>query len=187
VAQIVVDTDSPIIWEGVEATFPEVRLIKRPEPLRGGEVPTNDVIRHDLSQTDAEFYLQTHCTNPLLRSQTVSQAVHAFFASRPEHDSLFSVTRYQKRLWDARTRPVNHDPRLLLRTQDLEPLFEENSCLYIFERSTFLKHNNRLGERPWMFEIEAIEAWDIDEEWDFLMAQSIMAHRGGGMKRPNLG
>jgi CMP-N-acetylneuraminic acid synthetase len=80
-------------------------------------------------------------------------------------------------LWDELGRAINHNPAVLLRTQDLPPVYEENSCLYIFTRQTLQIEHNRIGERPYLFEIEASEAWDIDEEIDFLMADLLMSHR----------
>jgi CMP-N-acetylneuraminic acid synthetase len=72
---------------------------------------------------------------------------------------------------------VNHNPAVLLRTQDLPPIYEENSCIYLFTRETLLSRRNRLGERPMMFEIDAREATDIDEELDFVIAETLMAHQ----------
>jgi CMP-N-acetylneuraminic acid synthetase len=114
--------------------------------------------------------LQTHSTNPLLRSGTISKAIQTFLASIPDHDSLFGVTRLQTRLWDREGNPINHDPNILIRTQDLPPIYEENSCIYIFSKEKLIERQNRLGERPLMFEIPAVEAWDIDEELDFTVA-----------------
>jgi len=95
----------------------------------------------------------------------------------PAYDSLFSVTRLQTRLWDGLARPLNHNPAILLRTQDLPPIFEENSCIYLFSRQTLELRRNRIGERPYLFEIEATEAMDIDEEHDFLIANLLLEHR----------
>jgi CMP-N-acetylneuraminic acid synthetase len=173
IAAVVVDTDSPVLREGIAREFPAVRVLDRPAHLRAGETPTNAVLAHDVSIVESPWYLQTHCTNPFLRPETMRAAIHRFLQGWPEHDALFSVTRFHKRLWDAAGRPVNHDPKILLRTQDLPPLYEENSCLYLFERETFLRTGNRLGERPRFFEIDALEAWDIDEEQDFLLAESL--------------
>jgi CMP-N-acetylneuraminic acid synthetase len=83
----------------------------------------------------------------------------------------------QKRLWDGLARPLNHNPAILLRTQDLPPVYEENSCMYLFTRQTLETRRNRLGERPFMFEMNASEAWDIDEEMDFLVADLLLSHR----------
>lgn len=174
VEQIVVDTDSPRLQEGIARQFPQVMLLERPGHLRDETVPMNDVLQHDVTQIPAPFYLQTHSTNPLLKAATIRAGIQAFFEAYPEHDSLFSVTRLQTRLWDADGKPVNHNPQELLRTQDLDPLYEENSCIYIFEREGFLERGNRLGEKPLMFEIEPADALDIDDEWDFAVAEALM-------------
>lgn len=177
ISEICVDTDSSTIIEGLRRGFPDVRIIERPEHLRAGETPMNEVLLHDTSQIKADFYLQTHSTNPLLQSQTVSRAIQTLFKHYPAYDSLFSVTRLHTRLWDELGRAINHNPSVLLRTQDLPPVFEENSCLYIFTRQTLVDKRNRLGERPMMFEVEAAEAWDIDEELDFQLAEFLLGQR----------
>jgi CMP-N-acetylneuraminic acid synthetase len=74
-------------------------------------------------------------------------------------------------------RAVNHNPAILLRTQDLPPIYEENSCMYLFSRQTLEQRRNRIGERPYLFEIPAAEAWDIDEELDFLIADLLVGQQ----------
>ena len=175
--EVVVDTDSPEVMDGIRAHFPSVRVLERPEHLRADTIPMNEILMYDTSQIQADLYLQTHSTNPLLRSQTVSRAIQTLVTQFPAYDSLFGVTRLQTRLWDALARPVNHNPAILLRTQDLPPIFEENSCLYLFTRQTLETRRNRIGERPLMFEIDPAEARDIDEELDFLVADLLLTHR----------
>lgn len=171
ISTIHIDTDSPIIMEDAEKNFPAVHLIQRPEHLRGGETPTNDVLLHDVALIDADYFLQTHCTNPLLSARTILDAINIFLNNLPEYDSLFGVTKTQSRFWSKEVAPVNHDPSILLRTQDLPPIYEENSNLYIFNRDSFKHRNNRIGRKPLMFEIDRLEAWDIDEELDFQIAE----------------
>jgi len=177
ISEVVVDTDSQPIMDGIKLDFPQVRIFIRPDHLRAGEIPMNEVLLHDISQVEADFYLQTHSTNPLLTPATISHAIQIMIENYPGYDSLFSVTRWQTRLWDELGRAINHNPAILLRTQDLPPVYEENSCLYIFTRQTLQNELNRIGERPFLFEIDASEAWDIDEEIDFLMADLLMSHR----------
>ncbi|MBO9368404.1 MAG: acylneuraminate cytidylyltransferase family protein [Chloroflexi bacterium] len=172
--QIVVDTDSETVMEGLRRHFPQVRVLERPERLRGDAVPMNEILLYDSEQFAADFYLQTHSTNPLLRAETVRKAIQTFLASYPTYDSLFSVTRLQTRLYDQLGRAINHNPAILLQTQDLPPVFEENSCLYLFTRQTLAARRNRIGERPLMFEIPRLEAVDIDEEEDFVLAEALM-------------
>lgn len=173
---VVIDTDSPAIKEQCAEKFPSVIVLDRPEHLRDGGTPMNDVLLYDISQAPSQFYLQTHSTNPLLTLGTLTAAIETFFSNYPVYDSLFSVTRLQTRLWDQLARAVNHNPNILLRTQDLPPIFEENSCLYIFERATLLARHNRIGLRPYLFQIDRREAQDIDEEVDFEIAE-MMFHR----------
>ena len=174
---ILVDTDSPVILEGLERDYPTVKRLLRPEHMRADTLPMNDILIYDTQQIDADLYLQTHSTNPLLKASTISKAIAQLRANWPKYDSLFGVTRLQTRLWDANTQAVNHDPNVLLRTQDLPPIYEENSCIYLFTRENLVKRSNRIGYKPMMFEIEAQEAWDIDEEIDFSVAEALMTQQ----------
>ena len=174
-SQIVVDTDSTEIIEGIKEAFPEVKLILRPKTLRAEQIPMNEILLHDTAQIDADLYLQTHSTNPLLKAETISAAINKLRQNFPAYDSLFSVTRRQTRYWDHLGRAINHNPAILLQTQDLPPVYEENSCLYIFTRETLMQRRNRIGLRPLMFEIDADEAWDIDEEIDFKIVDLLMS------------
>ncbi|MCW5887165.1 MAG: acylneuraminate cytidylyltransferase family protein [Anaerolineales bacterium] len=177
IAEIAVDTDSPSIKAGLAEHFPAVRVIERPEHLRAGEVPMNEILLHDTAQIPAEYYLQTHSTNPLLRAETIDRAIDAFVTALPGVDSLFSVTGLQTRFYDAEGKAVNHNPKELLRTQDLPPIYEENSCIYIFSRASLAEHGHRIGAAPLMFPIPRNEAWDIDEELDFQIADFLMQQR----------
>ena len=174
---VMVDTDSEPVMDGVRRLFPTVKLIQRPEHLRADDVPMNEILLHDTAQVDAEFYLQTHSTNPLLKSATISQGIQQFFAEYPKYDSLFSVTRLQTRLYFQDGRAINHNPLELIQTQDLPPVYEENSCLYLFTRENLARKHHRIGDKPLMFEIDADEAWDIDEELDFEITDFLMKRR----------
>ena len=177
ISQVVVDTDSPPVIEGLTRDYPQVKVLLRPEELRADTTPTNEILIHDTAQVPADLYLQTHSTNPLLKAETIWRAIAQLRQSYPEYDSLFGVTRLQTRLWDELGRAVNHNPAVLLRTQDLPPIYEENSCIYLFTRETLISSRNRLGERPMMFEIDAREATDIDVELDFVIAETLMTHQ----------
>ena len=174
ISQVVVDTDSPTIQKTLAENFPTVHVLPRPEVLCADDISMNEILTYDTSQVEADFYIQTHSTNPLLKAETVSKAIQEFLVTYPTYDSLFAVTRLQTRLWDQLGRAINHNPAILLQTQDLPPVYEENSCIYIFSRDILLTRRNRLGERPLMFEIDAAEAWDIDEELDFEIVDFLM-------------
>jgi CMP-N-acetylneuraminic acid synthetase len=186
ITTIMVDTDSAPVMDGLRRNFPQVKIIQRPENLRAPEIPMNEILAYDTAQVEADFYLQTHSTNPLLKAETISAAAQKFLGAYPAFDSMFSVTRIQTRLWDSLTRAINHNPAILLQTQDLPPVYEENSCFYLFTRQNLLAKRNRLGERPLMFEISRQEAVDIDEEFDFQIADMMIRTLQGEM-RPKKG
>ncbi len=171
--QVVIDTDSDFIIDDCAEHFPGVQVLLRPEHLRDGAIAMNDVLLNTLAQVDADIALQTHSTNPFLKAETVSSALKLFTEPGSEFDSVFSVTRLQARLWDGDCRAVNHDPAVLLRTQDLAPLYIENSCFFIFTPDVLRQRGNRIGDRPLMVEMAPLEAVDIDTEADFAMAAAI--------------
>jgi len=180
IQEIIVDTDSPIIKKGLTSHFPSVTILDRPQHLSGDAISMNEIISHDINQRDAEFFLQTHSTNPFLKAETISTAIERFFKSVPEFDSLFSVTRLYTRLYTEEGSAINHDPSELLQTQDLPPVYEENSCLYIFSKNGFITQNHRIGKKPFLYEIVPEEAWDIDTELDFQVAECLMEHKKEG-------
>lgn len=177
ISEIVIDTDSELIMRDAAEAFPQVRTIARPEELLGGDVPMNAVLEHDIDVVAADLYVQTHSTNPMLRAETVQSALAAFLAARDRHDSLFTVTPLHTRLWTPDGKAINHDPEVLLRTQDLPPVMEENSCLYVFDGDTLRRRGNRIGERPMLYPLAPEEAWDIDEEIDWLVVEALHAAR----------
>ncbi len=183
ISLVVIDTDSDLIAADAAAAFPDVQVVIRPEAIRGGDVEMNAVLLNDVAQVPADLYLQTHSTNPLLRPETVTRAIEAYLDHQHEYDSLFTVTALQTRLYTADGEAINHDPAVLLRTQDLPPVLEENSCAYIFTAQTLQRLGRRIGERPMLFVIDREEAWDIDEEIDWKVVEALHAAGAHGSER----
>jgi CMP-N-acetylneuraminic acid synthetase len=177
VNDVIVDTDSDQVIEGLKTHFPAVHIINRPVHLRADDVPMNEILIHDTGLYPADFYLQTHSTNPLLRAETISKGIQSLLSNHPAYDSLFSVTRMQTRLYDQHGHAINHNPKELIQTQDLPPVYEENSCMYVFKRETLVAKRHRISDSPLLFEIDAVEAWDIDEELDFAICDFLLKRR----------
>ncbi|MEM9365552.1 MAG: acylneuraminate cytidylyltransferase family protein [Planctomycetota bacterium] len=179
VEKVIINTDAREILASHGLTDNDRVLIRdRADAICGGDVSMNRVLEDDLRAIDASTYLMTHTTNPLLSPQTLRRGIEAFRENRErgEADSLFSVSRFQSRFYDAHGKAVNHDPAKLLRTQDLPPLYEENSNLYLFSRASFETTDARIGSRPMLFETPFMESFDIDDAdgWDLaeLVAKS---------------
>jgi len=175
--KVVINTDSEVITKDAKENFGQrVIIIDRPVEIQGGDVSMNIIIDYDLQHLDGEYFLQTHSTNPLLKSETIDRAIESYFNDLDKYDSIFGVTKVQTRFYDKDANPVNHNPEELLRTQDLEPLYEENSNFYIFSKGSFEKSGKkRIGVKPQIFEVNKLEAVDIDEPEDFVLAE--LLHR----------
>ncbi len=173
--QVVINTDARYILRehGLDATE-RIMIRDRKAEICGDHVSMNRIIADDIQHVAADTYLMTHTTNPLLCPQTIRNALTLFEQaySRGEADSLFSVNKVQTRFYREDGSAVNHDPNNLIRTQDLESWYEENSNLYLFTRDSFQSTNARIGQKPILFEQSRLEAIDIDEpeDWDFTMA-----------------
>lgn len=177
ITQVVINTDSKNIKQDVEKHFdPRVIIHNRSEEIQGDYVSMNKVIASDISKYKADLYVQTHSTNPLLKTASIDSAIEKMINHQAEEnvDSIFSVTKIQTRLYDQNGNAFNHNPNELIRTQDLPPLFEENSNFFIFTEESFQKSGGkRIGNHPEMFEIDKLEAVDIDEPQDFIIAQAL--------------
>lgn len=173
--QVVINTDArEILAENGLLGSDRVLIRDRPREICGDLVSMNLVLADDVTNVDANVFLMTHTTNPLLSAPTIEKALETFLAAREkgEADSLFTVDKIQTRFYRADGSPVNHDPANLVRTQDLEPWFEENSNLYLFTRDSFQATEARIGLQPMMFETPKFESIDIDtpDDWDFAVA-----------------
>jgi CMP-N-acetylneuraminic acid synthetase len=169
--RIVINTDArDILAEKGLVDTDRILIRDRKPEICGDFVSMNLVIADDLANVPADAYLMTHTTNPLLSAQTIRAALKSYqdgFLSGA-HDSLFTVNKFQTRFYRADGSSVNHDPNNLIRTQDLEPWFEENSNAYIFSKTSFEATNARIGNRPVLFETPRAESADIDDQegWD---------------------
>jgi len=177
--EVIVNTDCPNITESIHLNYKQKVLVRnRPENIRGDFVSMNKIIEDDLNNSDGEIYFQTHSTNPLLEVRSIDRALEKMLKIGTSNDSIFSVTKIQTRFYDINGKAINHDPRELVRTQDLLPIFEENSCFYIFTKDSFKQSGGkRIGLKPLMFELDKIEAIDIDNIEDFILAEAVYKSR----------
>ncbi|WP_131668558.1 acylneuraminate cytidylyltransferase family protein [Psychrobacter pygoscelis] len=181
---VVINTDAKDILVENGLGYTERVLIRDRKPeICGDDVSMNLVLADDVANIDADIYLMTHTTNPLLSSQTIRKAIHQFSTAQDngEADSLFTVNKLQTRLYREDCSAINHDPNNLIPTQNLEPWYEENSNLYLFDRTSFNQTNARIGKKPKMMVTPALESSDIDtlDDWEkAVMAAQYLIHKG---------
>jgi len=170
--QVIINTDARnILIKNGLVENDRIVIRDRKSELCGDLVSMNSILADDVSNIDSDFYIMTHTTNPLLSATTIRKAIKLFLEERKSRivDSLFTVNKIQTRFYLEDGSAVNHNPNNLIRTQDLEPWYEENSNLYLFTKESFKQVGARIGKYPMMYEGPQVESIDIDtqEDWDF--------------------
>ena len=150
--------------------LPGVKYLKRPDYLDGDDKNANDIIREFMNAVDADIYVNAHTTSPFAKKETIEECVEKVASG--EYDSAFCAETLRTFMWENGT-PINFDPDHSPRTQDLPLIYGETSIAYVFSKDSFLKHNRRVGSKPYVKEVSKIEAIDIDYPEDFEIANAI--------------
>jgi CMP-N-acetylneuraminic acid synthetase len=160
---------------GIKQYLPEpVQFLPRDPVLEESSSTINQTMRAFADKVYADVYVLAHATSPFMTSQTIDTGVKQVKSG--EFDSALTVTPLRSFLWQ-NGRPANYDPASIARTQDLPPSFCETTGLYVYRRELLVEHNRRVGERPYLIEVSAIEAVDINEPVDFFIANAIFNSR----------
>lgn len=193
ITRVVINTDARDILEShglTEAPYGGRLLIRdRREELLGDFTSMNLILGDDIAAVPSDAYFMTHTTNPLLRTETVDRLITRYERASEggEADSLFTVNAHQTRFYTPEGAPINHDPANLIRTQDLPPYLEENSVAYVFTAESFGRTGARIGAKPLMVETPHLESVDIDEPWDWFVAESLLMRVAAGEALPEQG
>ena len=174
--EVVINTDArAILADNGLVDGPRVRIRERRPEICGDFVSMNLVLADDVANVPADIYLMTHTTNPLLSLPSVRGTLAMFERSLADGsaDSVFTVNQFQTRFYRADASAINHDPDNLIRTQDLEPWFEENSNLYAFTAQSFASTKARIGRKPKMYVMGRTESVDIDDAESWQMAEAM--------------
>lgn len=174
--QVIINTDARAILAQNGLVDTDRILIRDRKPeICGDFVSMNLVLADDVANVPADIYLMTHTTNPLLSVGSVKGALDLYRKGCAEGtcDSVFTVNKFQTRFYRADGSAINHDPNNLIRTQDLEPWYEENSNLFIFSAQSFASTKARIGKKPLMYEMGRTESVDIDDQESWHMAEAM--------------
>jgi CMP-N-acetylneuraminic acid synthetase len=180
IEKVVINTDARgILADNGLVDTDRVLIRDRKPEICGDFVSMNKVLADDVANVPSQLYLMTHTTNPLLSALSITRALLAYEKARAQDgaDSLFTVNKFQTRFYRQDGSAVNHDPNNLIRTQDLEPWFEENSNLYLFTAPSFTATNARIGKKPVMFETPRRESADIDDQEGWEIAEMLATAR----------
>lgn len=158
----------------IQAFIPEgVTYLRRSESLDQDTTKMNEVLQCFAEEVPADIYVMTHTTAPFISAASIKKGLDA--VSSGQYDSAFAAKKLQDFLWKD-GRPLNYQLNDIPRTQDLPEIYEETSGFYIYREEVIEKLARRIGEKPLLVEVNEIEAVDIDESEDFIIADAIFNH-----------
>lgn len=164
--------------EAIKEFLPNgVTYLKRSKSLDTDTTKMNEVLKAFANEVQADIYVMTHTTAPFISKESIEKGIDAVASGM--NDSAFAAKKLQDFLWKD-GRPFNYDLENIPRTQDLPPLYEETSGFYIYEASVINELGRRIGQTPFIVEVNEIEAVDIDEKEDFEIADAIYNHMYNG-------
>lgn len=150
-----------------------LKFLRRDSYLDGFQVKGLEIIERFVKDVDADIYVLTHVTQPFTKSESIQKALEKVVSG--EYDSAFSAVVLQDYLWKD-GKPFNYDMKNIVRTQDLEPIYMETGAFFIFRKEVFSELGQRIGNKPYIYEIDQFEAVDIDTQDDFEFAKAVAAY-----------
>jgi len=147
-----------------------IEFLKRPARLDNKETKGTEIYRAFVNTVNADIYVLAHATSPFISVEHIKRCIEAVQSG--DYDSAFCAKKIQNFLWK-NSKPLNfvlNDPP---RTQDMDPIYMEQSTPYVFTKAAFEQFGARTGVNPFICEVSEIECVDIDYPEDFELANVI--------------
>ena len=176
---VYIDTDSPEVILASKAMKNVIAYERDPEHIKLETDPEfgvspallmiyrfldEHVERHD------EIIVTPHVTSPFLRKDTVEDAVSKITLG---HDVVQACTVHHEFAY-YKGQPVNFDPAVVQKTQDLEPIVMGNGAFFIFRKKTFIQNRGRSGKNTYFYPLSMPESIEIDTIEDLNLARKFL-------------
>ncbi len=179
--KVFLDTDSNKIISSCNKNFPWVYAYPRKKKFIEFEEKKNispalmmiDNFLDNFVKDENEIIVSTHVTSPFLKLKTIKSAIKKL----KNHDSVTSVAKHQEFSWMMKRKkiyPINFNPKVIEKTQNLDPIWMSIGAFFIFKKKTFKKYNNRIGKKPYYYELKFPESIEIDNKEDLELARKIL-------------
>lgn len=168
--------DEEVIQLAETLSSDKIKIDRRPEHLATSSTSTDDLVKYVPTIISEGAVLWTHVTSPFIDGKIYEEAINVYkdALSKVENDSLMSVTALRTFIWN-KEGAVNYDrnKEKWPRTQTIEPLYEINSGIFLADIDIYRNLQDRIGQKPFLFENNDIDSFDIDWEEDFFIAEAI--------------
>jgi regulator of RNase E activity RraA/CMP-N-acetylneuraminic acid synthetase len=146
------------------------RHLQRPVELASNATDGHRLFCYEAEQTDADVCVQLLCTSPFISIATIEKAI-AVLRDDATYDSVVAVHREKQYTW--RDGRPGYDADRIPNSADLPDTVLEAMSLYVVRREAALRLRRRIGERPFLLDIDPLESVDVNWPKDFELANLI--------------
>lgn len=154
-------------------------IVKRDEYYASSYVSMSEVYKNMAENVDCDVIAYINVTNPLIKDETIIDAIDAFCENMDKYDSLNSA-HLVKEFMFLDNKPINYDLKNQPRSQDLPDIFALNFAINIISKKSMIECKNVVGNKPFIYNIDEVEATDIDNPIDFEFAEFVYKKRHNG-------
>lgn len=149
-----------------------VKTVRRDPYYASNNVSMSDVYRNMAENMDCDIIVYANCTNPLIKDETIYDIIDFFKKNSDTYDSVNSAHLIKEFLFKDNL-PINYDLRHQPRSQDLPDISALNFAVNVLRKETMIECKNVVGYTPYLFNIDQVEATDIDNPIDFFISEQI--------------
>jgi CMP-N,N'-diacetyllegionaminic acid synthase len=158
----VVSTEDPEI-AAVARTL-GVEVLDRPAELADDAAMTVDVLRHVLTQVEADTVVLLQATSPIRDDGLIDRCIRRFFEVGVDSLATGLMCKFV---------PYGKNT---LRRQDLDGFFYDDGNVYVI-RADIIRAGDRYGTRLEQVELDREQNVEIDDEFDFWVAEQVLRRR----------
>lgn len=155
---------------------PRLRLHHRVAELSSSATSTDQLVAHALELIPEGHILWTHVTSPFVTAMHYDKIIQTYFEQQSHgYDSLMTTTAIHGFLWQG-GQPMNYD-RIIEkwpRTQTLKTVDEVNSGVFLAPADLYRQLDDRIGRRPYHYQMDKFTSFDIDWPEDFVIAECLL-------------
>ena len=150
--------------------FNKVNLYKRNTINSTDEASTESVLLEVISSLNLNNDIMlVQATSPLTTPKDFNKGIKLY----KDYDSILSVVKQKRFIWDNKGRPINYNYKKRPRRQDWEGYLVENGAFYINSSSNILKYENRLSGDIGVCEMNEVNYHEIDSIQDWVLLENI--------------
>lgn len=174
--EVIVATDHETIASTINSfNFKKTKIYNR-DPQNAQDTSSTESVMIEYIEKSGlspdSLFILVQLTSPFTRSEHFENAITNLRASNA--DSLLTCVRNKRFFWNPEGQAINYNYQNRPRRQDFEGMLMENGAFYINTVQNILTSRNRLSGKIIPFEMPEYTAVEIDEEEDWIIAESLM-------------